>query len=217
MLNFNILVSFILFILFLSTTSLKVSAFVDLFSPPQNLQTINQISNQSQNFEEIKTDSLKNTQTVNPTAIDDNPIVCPPFNCVGTDMDDVMIGTTVTDTILGLEGNDQIQGNGLNDIIHGNEGDDIIAGGEGTDTLFGDDGNDIVLGESGTNAVYGGGGNFLYGGKGDDKLYGGGDNDVLTGGSGHDFFDCGEGADTVTDFDSHDDTIIGNCEILLNH
>jgi len=141
-----------------------------------------------------------------------------PTICKGTNDDDKIISSGVGyQTIYGRDGDDLIQGDVQSDVIYAGDGDDIVSGGEGTDSIFGNDGNDILYGDSGTSAVYGGGGNFLYGGSGDDKLYGGADNDVLTGGSGDDFFDCGEGADTVTDFDPDEDTIIGNCEILLDH
>jgi Ca2+-binding RTX toxin-like protein len=154
--------------------------------------------------------------TVQASAVSGDPIICPPFNCVGTNGNDIIIGTSVGDTIDGLEGNDNIQGQTLSDVIHGNEGDDIISGGEGTDTLFGDEGNDVITGDSGTNIIFGGGGNAIYGGPGDDKLLGGSDNDLLVGGQGHDYFDCNEGDDTVADFDPKEDTLNNNCEIVLH-
>ena len=145
-------------------------------------------------------------------------IICPltpPFICDGTNEDDIIIGTPVGDTINGLDGNDKIQGNNFADLVFGGPGNDVISGGEGTDTLFGEGGNDIVQADSGTNIVFGGGGAAIYGGKGDDTLLGGSDNDILTGGPGHDYFDCNEGWDTVTDFDSNDDTVNSNCEKLV--
>lgn len=157
--------------------------------------------------------------TVQASAISGDPIICPvtpPFNCVGTNGNDIIIGTAVGDTIDGLEGSDNIQGQTLNDLIHGNEGDDIISGGEGTDTLFGDEGNDVITGDAGANVVFGGGGNAIYGGPGDDRLLGGSDNDLLVGGPGHDYFDCNEGDDTVADFDPKEDTLNNNCEIVLH-
>jgi Ca2+-binding RTX toxin-like protein len=55
---------------------------------------------------------------------------------------------------------------------------------------------------------------FLDGGTGDDHLYGGSGDDILMGGPGHDLFDCGEGVDQVLDFDSGEDTISTNCDII---
>jgi Ca2+-binding RTX toxin-like protein len=159
------------------------------------------------------------TQNIQASSVDDSPIICPltpPFNCDGTNGDDIIIGSPVGDTIRGFEGNDKIQGNGNPDVVFGGPGNDIISGGEGTDTLFGEDGNDVLLSDSGTNVVFGGGGASLYGGKGDDTLLGGSDNDVLTGGPGHDYFDCNEGWDIVTDYDPKEDTNNNNCEKLQN-
>jgi Ca2+-binding RTX toxin-like protein len=47
---------------------------------------------------------------------------------------------------------------------------------------------------------------------GNDKLYGGTGDDTLTGGGGPDYFDCGQGLDTITDFNSAEDTKSSNCE-----
>jgi Ca2+-binding RTX toxin-like protein len=55
---------------------------------------------------------------------------------------------------------------------------------------------------------------FLDGGTGDDHLYGGSGDDILIGGPGHDLFDCGEGLDEVLDFNSEEDSISTNCDII---
>ncbi len=140
-------------------------------------------------------------------------LLLPATVCVGTNHKDKMIGQG-QEEIYGLDGDDIIQAAGGPDIVYGGNGDDTIQGGEGSDVIFGQDGDDVLFGDSGTNVIFGGGGNTLYGGAGDDKLYGGSDNDVLVGGSGHDFFDCNEGADIVVDYDSNNDTVNPNCEVL---
>ena len=55
---------------------------------------------------------------------------------------------------------------------------------------------------------------FVDGGTGDDHIFGGSGDDVLIGGPGRDFFECGEGIDQILDFDSKQDTINTNCEII---
>jgi Ca2+-binding RTX toxin-like protein len=182
----------------------EAMAIDDIFGS-QNIQSNLQIVQSSS--ANIKSSAASNSLIICP--------LTPPFICDGTNEDDIIIGTPVKDTINGFEGNDKIQGNNFPDIVFGGPGNDVISGGEGTDTLFGEDGNDVVQGDSGTNVVFGGGGASIYGGKGDDTLLGGSDNDILTGGPGHDYFDCNEGWDTVTDFDSNDDTVNNNCEKLI--
>ena len=187
--------------------TIKAMATVDIFST-QNIQA------STQNITSIALRIFKQAQLMIPPSFAHS---LPPFNCDGTNGDDIIIGSPVGDTIRGFEGNDKIQGNGNPDVVFGGPGNDIISGGEGTDTLFGEDGNDVLLSDSGTNVVFGGGGASLYGGKGDDTLLGGSDNDVLTGGPGHDYFDCNEGWDVVTDYDSKEDTNNNNCEKLTSN
>jgi Ca2+-binding RTX toxin-like protein len=188
----------------------RAMAMVDLFDS-SNIEASPTNGTQTQNLE-VTVQNVQASSTA-------DPIICPlrpPFNCDGTNQDDIIIGTPAGDTIRGFEGNDKIQGNQQPDIVFGGPGDDIISGGEGTDTLFGEDGNDVILSDSGTNVIFGGGGASLFGGKGDDTLLGGSDNDVFTGGPGHDYFDCNEGWDVVTDFNKNDDTANANCEKLQN-
>jgi len=68
-----------------------------------------------------------------------------------------------------------------------------LNGGDGNDVLFGDLGNDT-----------------LNGGNGRDILFGGLGDDLLSGGTGADVFHFGrlEGKDTITDFNTAEDSII---------
>jgi Ca2+-binding RTX toxin-like protein len=105
---------------------------------------------------------------------------------VGTPGDDLLNGTPEPDHIQGLGGHDEILGR---------EGDDVLDGGEGNDELFGGDGDDTS-----------------DGGEGNDQIDGRGGNDTLTGGPGRDLFfyyaRVDNGDDTITDFNSADDTIL---------
>src|SRR5262245_37413912 len=194
------------------------TSWTGVFSPQARAEMVDLFS--SQNIAASSANDTQNVelsvQTLQASSVAD-PIICqpiPPFNCDGTNEDDIIIGTVAGDTIRGLDGNDKIQGNGNPDVIFGGPGNDIISGGEGTDTLFGEVGDDVILADSGPNAIFGGGGASLFGGKGDDTLLGGTDNDVLTGGPGHDYFDCSEGWDIVADFDAKEDTANSNCDKL---
>jgi Ca2+-binding RTX toxin-like protein len=118
-----------------------------------------------------------------------------------------MTGTSGGNTLTGTAGNDHIQGLAGNDTLSGGDGNDLIYGGAGTDTLNGGNGNDWLHGGAGTDT--------LNGGAGSDNLIGGADNDMLTGGLGADVFrwelaDAGTAStpavDTVTDFDTVDNS-----------
>jgi Ca2+-binding RTX toxin-like protein len=98
------------------------------------------------------------------------------------------------------------------DWLYGGGGDDIMEGNGGGDVLYGD----LATGGFGHDQLSGGNGvDTLMGGEGDDFLAGDGDGDWLTGGAGADHFAFAyghsglswEAADTVTDFNYHDDLI----------
>lgn len=70
------------------------------------------------------------------------------------------------------------------------------------ENALGGDGDDMIIGNSAAN--------ILYGGRGDDILVGGTGNDTLIGGTGYDYFTFyspTEGSDTISDFNTLDDTI----------
>jgi len=123
--------------------------------------------------------------------------------------DDVVGGGAGADTILGGAGNDIIYGGkgdtdaiGLNDIISGQDGNDTIFASGGDDSVQGGADNDLIFGGSGNDIISGDGGH--------DEIYGGTGNDTITGGTGADtfFFAPGSGADTITDFDLDNDTLV---------
>ncbi len=104
----------------------------------------------------------------------------------GTPGDDMLVGTPEADRIEGLGGHDEILGFAGDDELLGGDGDDELFGGEGNDTLDGGDGNDLLDGRAG--------------------------GDTLTGGPGADLFlyfaSYDNGADTITDFNGAEDTIL---------
>lgn len=133
---------------------------------------------------------------------------------------DRLIGGDGVDTLDGGAGQDSLRGNQGNDTLHGGTGDDGIGGGGGEDTLFGDDGRDVLGGGAGRDVLRGGAGeDVLKGGSENDRLFGNNGNDVLrgqngsdqlTGGAGHDVFVFTKGqsgSDTITDFNSTEDSI----------
>lgn len=94
----------------------------------------------------------------------------------------------------GSSGNELLYGTEGNDVVHGNGGVDWVFGDEGADTLTGGDGDDL-----------------LFGGAGDDRLTGGAGSDYLKGNSGADTFIFGSGEsgfDTISDFDSLEDSLL---------
>ncbi len=118
-----------------------------------------------------------------------------------------LTGTSGGNTLNGTANNDHIQGLAGNDTLNGGDGNDLIVGGTGNDTLNGGNDNDWLTGGAGTDT--------LNGGSGNDTLIGGTGNDTLTGGLGADVFrwelaDAGTVAtpavDTVTDFDTVDNS-----------
>lgn len=102
----------------------------------------------------------------------------------------VNAGDLGTDTLSSIE--NLIGGEG-NDIFTGNQLANIFQGGAGNDKLQGGDGNDTFTG-----------------GSGDDTLFGGSGSDSLTGGDGSDqywYSSTLDGGDTITDFDSDNDSL----------
>ncbi len=96
----------------------------------------------------------------------------------------------------------------------GNSGVNTISGNSGRNELAGKGGKDGLDGGGGRDRLYGGSGHdTLDGGDGRDWLDGGRGHDVLTGGNGQDTFVFSvkakqRHADTITDFDSDNDTIV---------
>jgi Ca2+-binding RTX toxin-like protein len=109
---------------------------------------------------------------------------------------DLIAGGSGADTIDGGEGADSGA-----DTIDGGEGADILTGGSGDDTITGGAGGDLIAGGSGADTI--------DGGEGADVIFGGSGDDTLTGGTGADHFAFapGDGNDTITDFNTSEDTI----------
>ena len=124
-----------------------------------------------------------------------------------SDTNRMYVGTLSDDTLItgqgdyvegyGADGDDTIKVLGGSSWVSGDGGNDTLIGGEGNDTLKGD----YTSGDAGHDTLYGNGGN--------DTLSGNAGNDTLTGGSGsdtfqfHGFFEH----DTITDYDSDEDTL----------
>ena len=132
---------------------------------------------------------------------------------------DIVAGGAGDDTIDGSAGDDYLFGDSGADTIDGGDGDDIVFGGSGDDTLTGGAGADVIRGGSGADTIEGGAGDDIIrgdsgadtidGGAGADIIFGGSGDDTLTGGDGADtfVFAPGDGSDTITDFDTGNDTI----------
>ena len=82
---------------------------------------------------------------------------------------------------------------------------------EQTSTVYyATDDSDIVVGSEEGDEIHAQGGvDTIYGGDNTDYLFGGSGGDTLTGGAGADIyaFGLGDGSDTITDFNTDDDTI----------
>ena len=150
------------------------------------------------------------------------------FPIAGTTGDDTIYGGGGDDVIYGGAGDDWFFGGADDDTIYGGAGNDTIIGDAGDDMIYGGEDDDFIVARTGEDTIYGGAGDDrIYGGVGDDTIYGGGDedtlrgdegDDTLTGGAGDDSMSGGEGADTfvfgldhgndtITDFDTGNDTI----------
>jgi len=157
----------------------------------------------------------------------------------GGDGEDVIFGERGDDSIVGGGGADKLNAGSGDDVVRGGNGDDRVAGNSGDDRVFGGEGNDTVLGGSGDDfgtgglgddRMVGGSGNDEFNGEeGDDTIDGGVGDDILRTGSGNDTVTTGEGfdrlellasdegANTVTDFNTEEDTLalsIGEEDIL---
>ena len=135
------------------------------------------------------------------------------------DNDETVLGTDGTDTIEVSEGVRFVSGEAGDDTITGGTGRDLMRGGSGGGTIHGNEGNDVIRGDSGDDTIHCGddndlilgdtGNDTLYADAGDDFLIGGAGDDSLTGGTGADtfVFEDGGGHDTITEFDTDNDTI----------
>ena len=124
--------------------------------------------------------------------------------------DDTIEGGADGDVILGGSGNDTLRGEAGSDFVLGGSGDDTLEGGAETDLLSGGSGDDTISGGEGADLIFGGAGDdTIDGGDGGDLILGESGDDTLTGGAGGDIFAFGpdSGSDTITDFDTDEDTI----------
>jgi Ca2+-binding RTX toxin-like protein len=168
--------------------------------------------------------------TIRPLSLDDPTV----FNIVGGEGDDNLSGAAGADTISGDGGADILSGgSGADLIIGGTGGDDIsgdagrdrLQGNAGRDEIFGDVGRDTVRGNAGNDTLLGGDGNdTIFGGRGNDTLDGDQGRDTLIGGPGRDRFRFEQGdsarnqsqVDQINDFNSRDDTILLDQNLLTN-
>lgn len=144
---------------------------------------------------------------------------------------DTLFGDTGQDTLFGGAGDDEVFAGSGDDLIFaglGDDGADTLSGDDGADTIGGGVGNDSINGGSDNDTIFGGadsdnlnggggddllfngaGSDTVLGGTGNDTLWGGAGDDRLTGGAGADTFVFGatSGNDTVTDFDTSEDTL----------
>lgn len=127
---------------------------------------------------------------------------------------DVVYGDGGNDTLGGGLGSDSLHGGAGNDLFYGGKGvsdnADVFNGGAGNDIFFGGSGDDNITGDGDDDELFGGAGNdTLDGGAGADSLFGGGGDDLITTGAGADalFFANNHGDDTVTDFNTSEDTL----------
>ena len=114
------------------------------------------------------------------------------------------------DNVWGGTGNDTMRAGAGADKIGGGSDGDLIYGGAGSDTIFAGTGDDTIAGDQGADLIFGGGGDDLVRGNlGDDTIWAGAGDDTLIGGPGDDVFVFGavSGNDTITDFDTGDDTL----------
>lgn len=125
---------------------------------------------------------------------------------------DTLYGGDQTDVLGGGTGNDLIIAGDRDDTLYGGAGTgaDTLSGGDGDDEGFAGGGDDMIDGGAGNDLLFNGtGSDTVIGGSGNDTLFGGSGNDILTGGTGADTFAfvSGNGQDTITDFNTADDTL----------
>jgi len=124
--------------------------------------------------------------------------------------DDSVTGGLGADTIGGGAGDDIIEGGRGSDTVYGGAGADTLSGDGGNDALFAGSGDDNVSGGDGADEVFNGVGNdTVAGDAGNDTLWGGAGNDIFSGGTGADtfIFSATSGEDTVSDFNTSEDTL----------
>lgn len=124
--------------------------------------------------------------------------------------DDLVIGDNGADLLGGGADSDQLAGQGGHDTLYGAAGDDTLSGDSGNDRIFAGGGNDLLEGGTDDDLLFNGAGNdTVLGGDGNDTLWGGGGDDTLTGGAGADIFAfaANNGTDTITDFDTSEDSL----------
>lgn len=112
---------------------------------------------------------------------------------IGTNGNDTLVGGNDSDRIMGKAANDQMDGGNGTDRLLGGSGSDRLAGGADQDLLKGQGANDQLIGDEGNDV--------LIGGLGADTLTGGADSDRFV------FNRITEAVDTLTDFNSAEDTI----------
>ena len=137
-------------------------------------------------FSDLTVTSDENGVTIDLTAHGGGTILLQGFHIDDLDASDFVF------PIAGTTGDDTIYGGGGDDVIYGGAGDDRIYGGVGDDTIYGGGDEDTLRGD-----------------EGDDTLTGGAGDDSMSGGEGADTFVFGldHGNDTITDFDTGNDTI----------
>ena len=118
-------------------------------------------------------------------------------NLTLTNQDTVVVPV---ENIIGTNGIDQLQGSAAPTYMLGQAGDDDLSGGAGNDTLYGSYGNDVMFGEDGNDQLWGEqDADYMEGGAGNDTLDGGTGIDTLIGGAGNDTYYLGYDAVDVID------------------
>jgi Ca2+-binding RTX toxin-like protein len=130
---------------------------------------------------------------------------------------DRLVGQRDEDTIKGGAGNDVINGGGHADLLSGDAGNDFIKSGGFDDVVWGGKGDDRVSGNAGNDNMHGQNGrDILNGGGGGDRMAGGSGDDFLKGGAGADtfVFERGDDADRIADFNTRNDTLLLDSDLL---
>ena len=137
----------------------------------------------------------------------------------GNEGQDSISGGAGEDTLIGGLGSDVLMGNADSDRIFGDGGDDRLKGGTGNDLLFGGEDNDHLSGNSHQDLLVGVSldeSKSSFGVNEQDTLEGGSGSDIFVlGNSDRVFYDDGNNFTAgdrdfalITDFDSHQDTIV---------